>query len=93
MDQTISEGSENDNESTVRGFGLFSYLGIINHSCMPNCVRWDNFDHIQNSSNDINQNHTSRDVYFRALVPLTSHTEILQSSILFIFYIFTSQKQ
>ena len=85
IEQTASEDSENDTESTVRGYGLFSYLGIINHSCMPNCVRWDNFDHIQNdvvcnNDNVTNPDHaSSNDVYFRALVPLTPNTEVLQS--------------
>ena len=36
--------AEEPTDSIVRGFGVYPLLGMTNHSCVPNCVRWDNFD-------------------------------------------------
>lgn len=85
------EQDTDNRDSTVRGFGIFAYLGVINHSCMPNCVRWDNFDQLNStgknnstssSINSSGNDHITdgiRDVYFRALTPLAPETEVLQS--------------
>lgn len=36
---------ENDDlKSIIRGFGIYPHLALINHSCIPNCIRWDNVD-------------------------------------------------
>ena len=36
--------AEEPTDSIVRGFGVYPLLGMTNHSCVPKCARWDNFD-------------------------------------------------
>lgn len=62
----------------IRGYGIYPRLGISNHSCLPNCSRWDNFD-VSDSPLSSLQPQDRRNVYFRALHALPADTEILHS--------------
>lgn len=68
----------NGDESVVgiiRGFGVYPLLGFTNHSCMPNCIRWDNID--SSCENMSPEERTT--MYFRSLYALSRGTELLQS--------------
>lgn len=78
-DEGDGEGDEwedLDTESVVKGFGIYPYLSLINHSCLPNCIRWDVVDSPCDSDVTPQQR---RGIHFRALNTLPAGAELLHS--------------
>ena len=69
-----TEDDEEDEEGMIRGYGVYPTLGLTNHSCIPNCIRWDNAD----VGGDILPN-DRRKMSYRALIPLPRGSELYQS--------------
>lgn len=65
-----------DTESVVKGFGVYPYLSLINHSCLPNCIRWDLVDAPASSSVTAQDR---RAIHFRALHAIPEGAELLHS--------------
>ena len=70
------EWEDLDTESVVKGFAIYPYLSLINHSCLPNCIRWDVVDAPADSDITAVQR---RGMHFRALNALPPGAELLHS--------------
>jgi hypothetical protein len=94
-EEDVKDKAEEDADvsSLVRGYSVLPLLGLMNHSCMPNCIRWDNFDHSPLSLRlemrtpklsvpsliSPEPDINRRVVYFRTLYPLEQGQELFQS--------------
>jgi hypothetical protein len=87
IDDNSNEVDDNDDEwedveeeddamkSIIRGYGIYPHLALVNHSCIPNCIRWDNVD---NNNND-NNNNSRRSMRYVSLHDIPIGTELLTS--------------
>ena len=73
-DDDDNEDDDEDEEGMIRGYGVYPTLGLTNHSCIPNCIRWDNAD----VAGTILPN-DRRKMCYRALIPIPRGSELFQS--------------